>query len=116
MSLKRQADYDRSGEIRTIDMYNSYYVYIMSNKNNTTLYVGMTNSIERRSEEHKSGLIKGFTQRYNCDKLVYFEVYSDVNQAIEREKQIKSWNRNRKTALIMEINPQWIDLYHQMLR
>ena len=96
-------------------MYNSYYVYIMSSKNNTTLYVGMTNSIERRSEEHKSGLIKGFTQRYNCDKLVYFEVYSDVNQAIEREKQIKSWNRKRKNQLIEAFNPTWQELYDDFL-
>ena len=80
-------------------MYNSYYVYIMSNKNNTTLYIGMTNNIERRSEEHKSGLIRGFTQRYNCDKLVYFELYSDVNQAIEREKQLKKMETREKRVV-----------------
>ena len=83
-------------------MYNSYYVYIMSNQNDTTLYVGMTNNIERRLEEHKSGLIK--------DKLVYFECYSDVNQAIEREKQIKKWRREKKDWLIKTINPDLNDL------
>ena len=72
----------------------------MSNKNNTTLYVGMTNDIERRLQEHKSGLIKGFTQRYNCDKLVYLESYSDVNQAIDREKQIKKWRREKKDGFL----------------
>ena len=91
-------------------MYNSYYVYIMSNQNDTTLYVGMTNNIERRLEEHKSGLIKGFTQRYNCNKLVYFECYSDVNQTIEREKQIKKWRREKKDWLIKTINPDLNDL------
>ena len=91
-------------------MYNSYYVYIMSNKNNTTLYIGMTNNIERRSEEHKSGLIRGFTQRYNCDKLVYFELYSDVNQATEREKQLKKWRREKKEWLIKTVNPDFKDL------
>ena len=91
-------------------MYNSYYVYIMSNKNNTTLYIGMTNNIERRSEEHKSGLIRGFIQRYNCDKLVYFELYSDVNQAIEREKQLEKWRREKKEWLIKTVNPDFKDL------
>ena len=82
----------------------------MSNKNNTTLYVGMTNDIERRLQEHKSGLIKGFTQRYNCDKLVYLESYSDVNQAIDREKQIKKWRREKKDGLIKSMNPELNDL------
>ena len=91
-------------------MYNSYYVYIMSNKNNTTLYIGMTNNIGRRSEEHKSGLIRGFTQRYNCDKRVYFELYSDVNQAIEREKKLKKWRREKKNWLISTMNPELRDL------
>ena len=96
-------------------MYNSYYVYIMSNQNNTTLYVGMTNNIERRLEEHKSGLIKGFTQRYNCNKLVYLEYFSDVNQAIEREKQLKSWSRKKKDTLIDSMNPERKDLYFQFV-
>ena len=70
----------------------------------------MTNNIERCSEEHKSGLIRGFTQRYNCDKLVYFELYSDVNQAIEREKQLKKWRREKKEWLIKTVNPDFKDL------
>ena len=70
----------------------------------------MTNNIERRSEEHKSGLIRGFTQRYNCDKLVYFELYSDVNQAIEREKQLEKWRREKKEWLIKTVNPDFKDL------
>ena len=84
--------------------------YIMSNKNDTTLYVGFTNDIERRIKEHKSGLTKGFTQRYNCDKLVYFETYSDVNQALDREKQIKKWRREKKDLLIKTLNPDLKDL------
>ena len=75
----------------------------------------MTNNIERRSEEHKSGLIRGFTQRYNCDKLVYFELYSDVNQAIEREKQLKKWRREKKERLIKTVNPDFKDLSDGLL-
>ena len=84
--------------------------YIMSNKNDTTLYVGFTNDIERRIKEHKSGLTKGFTQRYNCYKLVYFETYSDINQALDREKQIKKWRREKKDLLIKTLNPDLKDL------
>ena len=71
----------------------------MSNKNNTTLYTGVTNEIERRVSEHKSGLIPGFTKKYNCNKLVYYEVFSDINQAIDREKQIKGWKYLQKYML-----------------
>ena len=91
-------------------MYNQYYVYIMSNKNNTTLYTGVTNEIERRVSEHKSGLIPGFTKKYNCNKLVYYEVFSDINQAIDREKQIKGGSRKKKLLLIERLNPEWKDL------
>ena len=91
-------------------MYNQYYVYIMSKKNDTTLYTGMTDNLERRVLEHKSGLIPGFTKRYNCNKLVYYEVFSDVNQAIEREKQIKGWKRERKEELINKDNKGRYDL------
>ena len=82
----------------------------MSNKNDTTLYTGMTDNLERRVLEHKSGLIPGFTKRYNCNKLVYYEVFSDVNQAIEREKQIKGWKRERKEELINKDNKGRYDL------
>ena len=91
-------------------MYNTYYTYIMSNLNNTTIYVGVTNDLERRVSEHKSGLIPGFTQKYNCKKLVYFESFSDIEQAIAREKQLKGWVRKKKDALIDSMNPNRNDL------
>jgi putative endonuclease len=83
----------------------------MSNTKNTVLYVGMTNDLKRRVEEHKSNSIPGFTQKYCCHKLVYYETYSDVNQAIYREKQIKGWLRSKKDVLINSINPERRDLY-----
>ena len=82
----------------------------MSNDFGTTLYIGMTNDLERRVAEHRSGLIPGFTKKYNCHKLVFFEVYSDVNQAIDREKQLKKWSREKKEALIDTINKDRVDL------
>ena len=91
-------------------MYKNYYVYIMSNSHNTVLYIGVTNDIERRISEHKSGLISGFTKRYNCNKLVYFETFNDINQAIDREKQLKGWKRDRKDALIDAVNKERRDL------
>ena len=91
-------------------MYNTYYIYIMSNQNDTVLYIGVTNNIERRIQEHKSGLIPGFTQKYNCDKLVYLETYSDINQALDREKQLKKWRREKKDWLIKRQNPEYVDL------
>jgi putative endonuclease len=81
----------------------------MTNKSRT-LYAGITNNLERRVYEHKNKLIEGFTKRYNITKLVYYEVTSDVHAAIEREKQIKGWLRNKKIALIETMNPQWADL------
>ena len=87
-------------------MYNKYYTYILSSKNNSTLYIGVTNDLERRLNEHRSGLIPGFTQKYHCEKLVYFEEYSDINQAIEREKQLKHWSRFKKDWLIDSVNPE----------
>ena len=91
-------------------MYNTYYIYIMSSLNNTTLYIGVTNDLERRVKEHKSGEIPGFTQKYNCCKLVYFEESSDIDQAIEREKKLKKWRREKKDWLIRTKNPELIDL------
>ena len=82
----------------------------MSNTNNTTLYIGVTNDIERRVQEHKSGQIPGFTQKYNCTKLVYYEKYSDIDQAIEREKKLKKWRREKKDWLIKTKNPELKDL------
>lgn len=91
-------------------MYNQYYIYILTNKSNTTLYIGVTNNLERRLAEHRSGMIPGFTQKYNCHKLVYFETFSDVEQAIAREKQLKKWSRAKKECLIESMNKDWEDL------
>ncbi len=87
-----------------------YWVYIIGNKYMSTLYTGVTNDIVRRVWEHKNGEIKGFTQRYRCSHLLYFEDFADVNQAIAREKQIKGWRRDRKIELIMSLNPDRLDL------
>jgi len=76
-----------------------------------TLYIGVCNNLIRRSSEHKQKVIDGFTKKYNCTKLVYFEETSDVNSAIAREKQIKNWNRMKKEYLIKQTNPTWQDLY-----
>ena len=86
-----------------------YFVYIMTNKSGT-LYTGVTNNLERRVYEHKHYLVKGFTNKYKIDKLVYFEETSDINAAIAREKQIKGWLRKKKIALIESMNPGWNDL------
>ena len=94
-----------------------YYVYILSNKHCTVLYTGVTSDLLGRVYQHKNHLDKdSFTAKYNVTKLVYFEETSDVKAALEREKQIKSWKRERKTSLIMEMNPRWEDLYEQMIR
>lgn len=86
-----------------------FYVYIMANTSRT-LYIGVTNDLFRRVDEHKKGMIKGFTSRYNIKKLVYFEEGSDVKAAIFREKQLKGWLRSKKIALIESVNPSWNDL------
>ena len=93
-----------------------YYVYILTNKNNTVLYTGVTRNLIRRIYEHKNNADpNSFTAKYKVHKLVYFEETSDVKVAIEREKQIKSWSRNRKTDLIFKENPNWVDLYSRLL-
>ena len=93
-----------------------YYVYILTNKNHTVLYTGVTSDLVRRVYEHKNHLDENsFTTKYKVTKLVYFEETSDVKAAIEREKQIKSWSRSRKIGLIFELNPGWVDLYNQIL-
>ncbi|HET56478.1 MAG TPA: GIY-YIG nuclease family protein [Ignavibacteria bacterium] len=90
-------------------MLKQYYVYIMTNKSRT-LYTGVTNDLNRRVYEHKNKLIKGFTSKYNITKLVYYEEYNDINDAIRREKQIKGWSRKKKIELIESVNPEWKDL------
>ena len=87
-----------------------YYVYILASKQNGTLYVGVTDNLQRRIYEHKNNSVKGFTQKYNIHNLVYYEETNDINIAIEREKQIKSWSRNKKLVLIEKDNPTWNDL------
>jgi len=87
-----------------------YYVYIMTNWNNKLLYTGVTNNLERRVYEHRNKLIKGFTYKYNVNKLVYYDCTDDVNSAIAREKQIKGWTRQKKNALVESMNPEWKDL------
>jgi putative endonuclease len=87
-----------------------YYVYLLTNWNNKVIYVGITNDLARRVYEHKNKMIKGFTEKYNVKKLVYFEETQDVNTAIEREKEIKKWRREKKNRLVNSINPNWDDL------
>ena len=91
------------------------YIYIVSNKTNTTLYIGVTNDLKRRIYEHKNHVLKGFTDKYNCEKLVYFEAFSRIDDAIAREKYLKGKNREYKNQLINEINPDWVDLYDYLL-
>ena len=87
----------------------TFYVYLLASKSRR-LYVGVTNNLERRLFEHKSKLVDGFTKQYNIDRLVYFELTTDVLSAITREKQIKGWNRSKKICLIEASNPTWEDL------
>ncbi|MBO4857091.1 MAG: GIY-YIG nuclease family protein [Treponema sp.] len=89
---------------------NNYYVYILTNKTNSTLYIGMTNDLKRRLYEHKNKLIPGFTEKYNVNKLVYFETTTNVKSAIQREKNLKKWNRDWKLELIKKTNPDFKDL------
>ena len=89
----------------------NYFVYILTSINNKTLYIGVTNNLMRRVYEHKSGLIEGFTKKYNTKKLVYYEETNSIDTAIEREKQLKKWVRAKKNKLVESINPQWNDLF-----
>ena len=86
-----------------------YFVYIMSSRSGT-LYIGMTNSVYRRALQHKGGEIEGFSSKYHCDRLVYYESFDDVHKAINREKKLKGWTRAKKIALIESLNPRWADL------
>lgn len=90
----------------------NYCIYILTNKNNSVLYVGVTNNLTRRIWEHKSKLIEGFTKKYNIDKLVYFESLDNPKDAIKREKQLKAGSRKKKIELINKLNPEWKDLYN----
>ena len=94
----------------------NYYVYIVTNKQHGTLYIGMTNNLVRRSYEHRNCLIDGFTKKYNLKRLVYFEVFNTVEEAIHREKRLKKWNRQWKIDLIEKDNPNLNDLYQQLVK
>ena len=87
-----------------------YYIYILANKTNSTLYIGVTNNLQRRLYEHQHKLVDGFTKKYNVNKLVYYEVYEDVELAITREKVLKKWSRVKKDNLITQFNQDWVDL------
>ncbi len=91
-----------------------YYLYILASKRNGTLYIGVTNDLIKRIYQHKNNLIPGFTSQYNIHALVYYETYNNINDAISREKQMKTWQRNWKIKLIEKDNPMWKDLYGEL--
>ena len=95
-------------------MHKQYYVYIMTNNRNTVLYVGVTNDLVKRVYAHKEKLVEGFTKKYNITKLVYYEVFEDIENAILREKQIKAGSRKKKIDLIDQKNRHWRDLYSEL--
>ncbi|MEK7610865.1 MAG: GIY-YIG nuclease family protein [Patescibacteria group bacterium] len=90
------------------------FVYILTNKTNTVLYTGVTADLAKRVYQHKQKLVPGFTEKYNVDKLVYFEVFEDITEAIKREKQIKAGSRQKKIGLIITKNPNFVDLYKEI--
>jgi putative endonuclease len=94
----------------------TYYVYILASERNGTLYTGVTNNLLRRTDRHKSAEIPGFTQRYHVHKLVYFETFGHIEDAIRREKLLKRWKRQWKLRLIEQANPQWRDLFDDLTR
>jgi putative endonuclease len=93
----------------------SYFVYILSNKKNGTLYIGVTSNLIKRIWEHKTKIVKGFTEKYNIDKLVYYEQTENVMSALEREKQLKKWKTTWKIKLIEKNNSKWRDLYFDLI-
>lgn len=95
-------------------MHKESYVYLLANKHKSVLYTGVTSDLIRRIYEHKNKLVKGFTQKYNVDCLVYYEACENIVAAIEREKQIKGWSRKKKDELINTLNPEWGDLYRSI--
>ena len=91
------------------------YVYILTNKNNTTLYIGVTSNLVKRIWEHKNKVVEGFSSKYNLDKLVYYEVFEDIETAINREKYLKGKKRQYKTEIITNFNYKWKDLYEDII-
>lgn len=96
-------------------MRNYSCVYIMTNKRNKVLYTGVSSDLLKRVWQHKNKTIPGFTEKYNVDKLVYYEFFEDITLAIEREKQIKAGSRQKKIDLINEFNPEWKDMYSKIV-
>ena len=92
-----------------------YYVYILTNKTNAVMYIGVTNDLARRINEHKNETFEGFTKKYHLHKLVYFEEYSEVTDAIAREKQLKGWRREKKNRLVEAQNPNWLDWGQELI-
>lgn len=97
-------------------MEQKFYVYILSSFHNRVLYIGMTSDLPKRVWEHKNKVIKGFTDKYNVNRLVYYEVYDDAESAIKRERNMKEWKRDWKIELIEKQNPEWLDLFEQICR
>ena len=93
-----------------------YFVYIMANQKNGTLYIGVTGDLLKRVYEHKHNMVKGFTKQYSLHRLVYYEATESIHSAIEREKQLKKWNRQWKIRLIEKMNPRWQDLYNELTK
>ncbi len=114
--IARSAATKQSGPCNILKIMKYYYVYIATNPQNNVLYTGVTNNLIRRIWEHKQKLISGFTKKYNINKLVFYEVFEDVNIAITREKQIKGGSREKKLKLIESTNPGFEDLYGSITR
>ncbi len=91
-----------------------FWVYIVTNQLDSVLYIGMTNDLMRRITEHRSGELPGFTASYRCNKLIYYEHYSNVDEAIARETQLKKWSRAKKIELVERMNPRWVDLFEEV--
>jgi putative endonuclease len=96
-------------------MRDAYYVYIVTNKNNSVLYIGVTSFLEGRIQDHRERLLDGFTKQYQATRLIYYEDYPAPKSAIAREKQLKGWRRSKKIILIEKMNPRWLDLFEAMI-
>ena len=101
----------KQSQMKPVMMTKLYCVYIMTNKNNTVLYTGVTGDLKKRVYQHRNKLVDGFTKKYNLKKLVYYQTFGDPERGIKREKQIKGGSRRKKIELIQEKNPNWKDLY-----
>jgi putative endonuclease len=100
---------------RKVNMSKEYFIYIITNSNNTTFYIGVTNNLIRRIFEHKKGKVDGFSKKYKLKKLIYFESCKEIESAIAREKQLKNWHRDWKINFVRENNPEFKDLYSEII-